>query len=219
MNTVDCDHKLSTYERKLLGELSTILAPFEKITLLVQGEQNVTSSLAIPCTLGLKHQLFKISSDYNCKMVSTLKSSVNKRLSQFENDNVYKIASVLDFRFKLRWAEQDIDINTQLLREKFLEIGACDMNENDEETSSSPAKKLNLMISSTLCRLPQKEEDIFLEKSMKLTDIYLNHALKCLKIPLNIGKLTLTNTPIFPNLHVVIYQFKLHLPLLEGFSA
>ncbi|VDI42302.1 Hypothetical predicted protein [Mytilus galloprovincialis] len=57
LDKIDCKTKLSSYERKLLSELCTILEPFDKATVLVQGEKTVTASLPIPVTLGLKHQL------------------------------------------------------------------------------------------------------------------------------------------------------------------
>ena len=152
-------------------------------------------------------------------MVSTLKSSVNKRLSQFENDNVYKIASVLDPRFELRWAEQDIDINTQLLREKFLEIGACDMNENDEDTFSPPAKKIK---SDDFFDFMPTTPKITRHFSGKIDEIagYLSES--CIEMsenPLEYWKINCDKYPYLSKLACRYYQFKLHLPLLKGFSA
>ncbi|CAG2238141.1 UFL1 [Mytilus edulis] len=40
LDKIDCKTKLSSYERKLLSELCTILEPFDKATVLVQGEKN-----------------------------------------------------------------------------------------------------------------------------------------------------------------------------------
>lgn len=96
---------MSPYERNLLKKLCLILEPFEKGTLKVQGEQSITASLAIPVICGLKHQLNLISVDYNSKILTTLKKSTNFRLSLYENEDRFMIASAVDPRFKLRWRE------------------------------------------------------------------------------------------------------------------
>lgn len=75
--------KLTAYERKHLQELCTILTPFERVTDLVQQENNISKSLTEPMTIGLKHQLQQISSIYSNKMMTTLKSLVHKRLSDY----------------------------------------------------------------------------------------------------------------------------------------
>ena len=45
LNQINLVTKLSSYERKLLNELTSILEPFEKATLLVQQQKNVSASL------------------------------------------------------------------------------------------------------------------------------------------------------------------------------
>ncbi|VDI73534.1 Hypothetical predicted protein [Mytilus galloprovincialis] len=105
LNKVESPVKLSSYERKILHELSLILDPFEYVTLLVQN--NVSASLTIPVTLGLKHKVNQLSNVYNNKMVTTLKSSIETRLTQFEKDNDFILAAILDPRFKLRWSEPE----------------------------------------------------------------------------------------------------------------
>jgi hypothetical protein len=61
--------------------LCGILDPFEHATLLVQQEINGSASLIIPVTLGLKHQLKQISTDYNTKMERTLVESVEQAIT------------------------------------------------------------------------------------------------------------------------------------------
>ena len=63
LNLVDSVLKLSSYERKLLHELCSILEPFERATMHVQQQNNLSASLTVPITLGLKHQVDKISCD------------------------------------------------------------------------------------------------------------------------------------------------------------
>ena len=81
LNMLDIKFRLSTSERRLLTELCGILDPFEYATLLVQQETNVSASLTIPVTLGLKQQLKQISTEYNTKMVRTLVESVEQAIT------------------------------------------------------------------------------------------------------------------------------------------
>ena len=99
--------QLTAYERKLLQELCIILSPFETATDLVQHENSVSASLTVPVTLGLKHQLQRISSTYNNKMVTTLKSSIQQRLSHYVDNDAYLDAAVLDPGFKMRWCDAE----------------------------------------------------------------------------------------------------------------
>lgn len=98
LNQLDCI-KLTSYERKILDELCIILKPFEEVTLEVQRQTSVSASLAIPLTLALKNQMQSISGIYNSKIVISLQSSIEKRLSKYEKDEDYIIATVLDPRF------------------------------------------------------------------------------------------------------------------------
>ena len=138
LNSIECNFKLSTYERKLLSELCTILGPFEHVTVLVQKENNVSASLTVPVTIGLKHQMQHISSTFNNKMVSTFKRSINERLSQYEQEESYVVAAVLDARFKLRWCESDkIDHVESLVRKNLQSVSV----QEDEALSPPPKKK------------------------------------------------------------------------------
>lgn len=112
LNKLDTVH-LTTYERKLLQELCSILKPFEDATVMIQTENNVSASLAIPVTLGLEHQLNEISTTYSNKMVSVLKSSLLKRMSDFKSEDSYVLAAMLDPRFKIRWSN-DVTQKTEL---------------------------------------------------------------------------------------------------------
>lgn len=66
----------------------------------------------IPVTRDLKHQLQQISTVYNIKMVTTLKSSVDNRLSHSDKDDSFIAASILDPRFKLRWCTIQEQVTT-----------------------------------------------------------------------------------------------------------
>lgn len=66
VNEIGCKVKLSTYERKLLGVLCAVLEPFEKATLLVQGDKHVTSSLPIPVIIGQSTSAFPDDAQWSC---------------------------------------------------------------------------------------------------------------------------------------------------------
>ena len=85
-----------------------------------------------------------ISVDYNSKLLSTLKESVNCRLSIYENEVCFKIASLVDPRFKVRWCETEkVTEYIDLLRNKAAQIAPPEEKLSDEtsETMSPPNKK------------------------------------------------------------------------------
>jgi len=81
---------ITAYDKKVLPcEICKILKPFEDTTLLVQREKNVSGSMVIPVTLGLKKHLQAVKCDYSTKFVSALLASLSKRLCKYEEDDVY----------------------------------------------------------------------------------------------------------------------------------
>ena len=140
LNKLDTVH-LTTYERKLLQELCTVLKPFEHATQLVQHEKSVTASMTIPVTRGLQHQLQQISAVYNMKMVTTLKTSIDRRLSHYGQDDVFITAAVLDPRFKLRWCTPQ---EQSIVKSTFLSSAAAHQTISSSQVnlcSPPPAKK------------------------------------------------------------------------------
>ena len=137
--------QLTAYERKLLQELCSVLSPFERATNMVQQENNVSASLTVPVTLGLKHQLQQISTTY--KMVTTLKSSIQERLSHYEDDDSYLTAAALDPRFKLRWCDA----------EKRNKMQTALTNKASSVSLSSAEEK----IKSPLAKAPKLDDDFF----------------------------------------------------------
>ncbi|XP_060072674.1 zinc finger BED domain-containing protein 4-like [Ylistrum balloti] len=107
--------KISSYERKLLRELCLILNPFEEATVMVQS--NNSARLAVPLTIGLRHAMDNISVTYNNKMTQALKRSLQKRMSVYEDDDLFTTAAILDPRFNLKWCEPEkVGILTEKLR-------------------------------------------------------------------------------------------------------
>lgn len=131
--------RLTGYERKLLQELCLVLKPFEDATIMVQKELNVSGSLALPVTLGLEHKLADISTTYSNKMVSTLMSSLSKRLAPYKSEDVYQISAALDPRFKLRWSDTPVEMENKLLN--YARKQNIDIDQSYDHDCSPPAKR------------------------------------------------------------------------------
>ena len=93
--------KLTAYEMTIITELVKILEPFEFVTNQIQGENIVNSSMVITCVCGLRTNLAILREKYTCKLLSTLQTSVVKRLLQYESVIDFQLACILDPRFKL----------------------------------------------------------------------------------------------------------------------
>ncbi len=103
LNTVS----LSAYDRTILEDLVEILTPFETATHCIQGDKVITSSMIVPCIRVLKSTVEDLSHKYTSRFVTTLKSSINKRLSMYEDIDEFLLASALDPRFKLKWCSSN----------------------------------------------------------------------------------------------------------------
>ena len=63
---------ITAYDKKVLYGICKILKPFEDAILLVQREKNVSGSMVIPVTLGLKKHFQAVKCDYSTKFVFAL---------------------------------------------------------------------------------------------------------------------------------------------------
>jgi hypothetical protein len=107
LNALDTTVKLTAYERTTLKEMCDMLKPFEDATMFAQKENTVSASLVVPCVRGLKHKMRNLNVKYNCNLMTGLREAVDRRLTQYEESDVYVLASVLDPRFKLRWCPSE----------------------------------------------------------------------------------------------------------------
>ena len=74
-------------------------------------------------------------------MMSTLKSSIEKLLVQYEMKETFQLASCLSPRFKLQWCkEEEMEKMKQLLVKKVTTLAP----QTEETTLQPPAKKLKL---------------------------------------------------------------------------
>ena len=81
----------------------------EEATDLAEQSNTISGSYVIPSVLALKAPLKSMQSQFNCKFLSTLKSSVDKRLSFYLEREEFQLASILDPRVKLGWCADSAD--------------------------------------------------------------------------------------------------------------
>ena len=113
LDELDTSYQLSHHDRILLTEPCEILAPFEAATDYTQGDKVVTASLVIPSVRGLKSQLEDLHTKYNCKMVDTRLTSIDRRLNTYTGQKCFQLAATLDPRFKLAWCSNDGEADVQ----------------------------------------------------------------------------------------------------------
>ena len=107
LEKLNTQYKLSTFDMKICKEIINILTPFKIATTQCQSQNSVTASLVIPCIRGLKAELDEFSTTSKSKLISTLITSINKRLHKYESNDAFKLAAVLDPRRKLDWCSAD----------------------------------------------------------------------------------------------------------------
>uniref|UniRef100_A0A1X7UC99 Uncharacterized protein n=1 Tax=Amphimedon queenslandica TaxID=400682 RepID=A0A1X7UC99_AMPQE len=99
--------KPKAHEIKLLQDLCGILRPFEEATNIAQGQNIVTGSEVIICVRSLREQREKLAIKYNCQLVTSLQNALDERLSKFESMEIFKLATVLDPKYKLDWCTDE----------------------------------------------------------------------------------------------------------------
>lgn len=121
--------------------MTKILKPFKDATLLIQKEKKCKWQHDHFYNIWFKKNLDAIKCNYSSKFLSVLKSSLKSRLSHFETDDTYQLASMFDPRFKLLWAAHE---NTEELV-SFLQKNAssCDasISEGEDSDTFPPNKK------------------------------------------------------------------------------
>ena len=100
-----------------------IMEPFEQATDINQGEKYVTASTVVPTIICLQHHLQTCDPEYNGQLVRELMASMEKRLQRYVLSDTYRLASVLDPRFKMSWcpAHEQHQL-THMLTEKMLPV-------------------------------------------------------------------------------------------------
>ena len=146
---LDYPSKLTKYEMKIISEITAILTPFELATMKSQAQNSVTSSLMIPCIRGIRAELKELFTTYKSKMLTTLTSSLERRLLKYEEEDIFKLAATLDPRRKLDWcdhleANYIKDLITKKLCEMILHVQS-DTLVSGTESIAPPKKRCELL--------------------------------------------------------------------------
>ena len=130
---------------EICKEIINILTPFEIAITQCQSQNSVTASLVIPCIRGLKAELDEFSTTSKSKLISTLITSINKRLQRYESNDAFKLATVLDPRWKLDWclADEVEDIKS-LVNDKVASVGPVNDATIDRADTPPAPKKIKL---------------------------------------------------------------------------
>ena len=193
---------LSAHDRIVLRDLVEILTPFEEATDFVQVDLLPSSGYVIPCVKGLAHHLQQISLRFKSPFVGALRASFDKRTPYYEETVAYKLAAVLDPRFKLRWSSDEPEkLNTiQLLRNATDAVVSCTGENSCRESADSqplpPAKKSKVNDKSLfnfMCDTDTSKEDSVPDAKI---DEYLKEP--CAPLDTNPARFWLENRAKFP---------------------
>ena len=136
---------LSKQDLKTIKEITDILTPFEMVTAHCEGEKTVTSSLVIPLTFCLKLELQELTDQYKSPMLTALINSVNTRLTPYQENELFQLATMLDPRYKLQCFQPDTTSTmTDLLASK-VNLLTPSNPPAAPELSSPPKKKSKLL--------------------------------------------------------------------------
>ena len=102
MQMLEYDGKLNVHEINVTKDLLEILTPFKSATDLTQGENQVTVSVILAVIRGLRNEISRLEKISKTTLVTTIKSSVESWLSQYE-DLTLQLAAVFDPSRKLAW--------------------------------------------------------------------------------------------------------------------
>ena len=153
LNSLDYSGKPTAYEMKLVSELCEVLLPFEEATDAVQGELVVTSSMVLICIRGLRAELQRLREIYSSKLITALQASIEKRLAPYEGMDDFKLATMLDPRFKLDWCQNDE--SRDLLTSQVVRLSPTTPVENNAPTKSrtqaKPADEFYGQSSTNIC--------------------------------------------------------------------
>ena len=101
------------------------LEAIEDATNISQGQNVVMSSEVIVCVHSLKEQLQKHSEMFNCRLLTALDTSLERRLSKYEDMEVFQLAATLDPRYKLDWCmDEEFDNIRDILIKKAEDIAS-----------------------------------------------------------------------------------------------
>ena len=138
LDSIDFVYKPRAHELK---HMCIILQPFEEATNASQSENIVTSSEVIICIRSLREQLLNMTKNYNCRLLTTLQDSLQKRLSKYEEMEAFQLTASLDPRYKLDWCTDAEFENVKEILLKKLEEMTPVIPCTQPEEAPPPAKR------------------------------------------------------------------------------
>ena len=134
---------LTKQDHKTMKDITDALTPFEETTAQCEGQHSITSSSVIPLIICLRAELQELLQKHKTDLLTTLISSVDRRLTIYEEHPVFQLATILDPRYKLSWCQEDQQQPaTDLLTAKFNELSPP----STASTPSSPPKKKSKLL-------------------------------------------------------------------------
>ena len=176
LRELNTPQQLTAYDRRILEDLMEILTPFESATHHVQGDQVVTGSMVVPCVKVLKAEMNKLSAKYSSNFVATLKASVDRRLSCYEEHDDFMTASALDPRFKLQWCSGPAEYDgrkANLMAKAKAKANAT--QSTPDVTEVAPSKKRKGFFSSII-DIPASEATVDISEIRTEVELYFSEA-------------------------------------------
>ena len=143
METIEHGSKLSACEMKVLKDICEVLTPFEWAINMIQGN-TVTASIVVPSIRGLGLALEELSEKFLPALVQAFKTSVEKRLTEYDTPMFHK-AAALDPRWKLGWCDEGEENKVRQLIVDELRQSYPQLNTTSEETAPPPLKRCMLL--------------------------------------------------------------------------
>ena len=142
----DCYISNDMHELNVLKDLLGILEPLEEAVDYCCRDKRSSVSYVIPCIRGLRHHFNQLQSKYNQSFISDLRDNVEKYLGCYEQCDTYRIAAVLDARFKLNWCNNDSERDAIRL-DLINEVSSLFATSSQVEHASGPSEKRSKLFS------------------------------------------------------------------------
>ena len=134
--------KLNAYEITIIKDLVEILTSFKWATVLTQDQNIVTVSYNLPVVRGLKVQIDSLCKKFNTRLTNMLRSSLHKRMEKHDIEEIFRIAAVLDPRWKMGWCKEDEATEMKrIILQKGRHTLALESSSASSEGSSTPSRK------------------------------------------------------------------------------
>ena len=185
---------LNAYEKVVLREFVEVFEPFEEATDILQGDKYNSISLVIPCFLGLKDHLSRLSTRHSSQIIKALQTSLDRRLGNVLDEYLYVCGVILDPRFKLTWSK-DIEKHQKMLQAEVSKLKMEDDAESSDHDVEPHPKKSKLFSFMAVSHSSHKKK-LNYEQEFKM---YLSDAYHC-ESPLDFWRVKSIDYPTLASL-------------------